>query len=172
MKICIMSDSHENVENIRAVFNAMIKERVDFYVHLGDDYSDTEGFRFHIRVPGVYDEEYTLHGMKHRIIHNFDHIKALISHTERSHVNDFPSDKKPEDIIARKEVDLVLYGHSHEYAIKQENGIVFVNPGHLKTNDKKGLPPTYALLEIEGRKIKAKIIGLNNEIKLEKEFQL
>jgi len=172
MKICVISDSHENVDNIRAVFNATIKDNVDCYVHLGDDYSDTEGFRFQFRVPGVYEEEYALHGMKHRIVHNFDHIKALITHTERSHVNDFHSDIKPEEMIQKKGVDLVLYGHSHIFAIRQENGVILINPGHMKTNDKTGFPPTYALIEVEGRHVKAKIIGLNNEIKLEKEFQL
>jgi len=172
MKICVMSDSHEHTENIRAVFNAMLKEMVDCFVHLGDDYSDTESFSFHFRVPGVYDDEYAQHGLKHRLVHNFDHIKTLITHTERSHINDFFSDIKPEEMRLKKEIDMIWYGHSHEYAIRQENGIVLINPGHLKPNDKKGFPPTYALIEINGRHIKAKIIGLNNEIKIEKEFQL
>lgn len=172
MRICVMSDSHEHVDNIRAVFNATLKDKADYYVHLGDDYSDTEGFRFHLRVPGVYDEEYAMRGLKHRIVHNFDRIKALITHTERSHVNDFPSDLKPEDMIANKKIDLVFYGHTHEYAIKQENGVVLVNPGHLKTTDKKGFQPTYALLDIEERHIRIRIVGLNGEVRLEKEFQL
>ena len=42
MRICVMSDSHEHVDNIRAVFNATLKDKADYYVHLGDDYSDTE----------------------------------------------------------------------------------------------------------------------------------
>jgi hypothetical protein len=75
-------------------------------------------------------------------------------------------------MIQKKGVDLVLYGHSHIFAIRQENGVILINPGHMKTNDKTGFPPTYALIEVEGRHVKAKIIGLNNEIKLEKEFQL
>jgi len=171
MKICVLSDSHGEIENLRRVADS-IRGKVDLVIHLGDTYSDADelrGFNL-IRVPGVYDDEYRNPMIKNRIVKNFGKLKVLITHTKESHVNDQPYDLKPEDLIEKKKVDAVFYGHTHIYNIEIKDGILFLNPGHLKKEDKKGLPPTYAIIEI-GSRIKAAILGLNGEKKIEKEFE-
>lgn len=165
LKLLVLADSHGNIEYLQKVIHEQ-RQSVDFIIHLGDNYSDMEQFNFSnvIKVPGVYDPEYENRAIKHRIIKNFGRAKVLITHTSTSHPNDLEHDIKPEEIIAKRMVSLVLYGHTHLYEAKVENGILFVNPGHLKKEDKKGMPPSYALVEIEDKKILAKVISLDGKI--------
>ena len=58
------------------------------------------------------------------------------------------------------------------YEAKVHDGILFVNPGHLKKEDKKGFPPTFAILDIEDRKVTVRILDLKNKTKLEERFEL
>ncbi len=41
--------------------------------------------------------------------------------------------------------DIVLYGHTHIYDIKEENGVTFINPGSISI-PRNNLPKTYALI--------------------------
>jgi predicted phosphodiesterase len=52
----------------------------------------------------------------------------------------------------------VLYGHSHIPEISQHQGILFVNPGHLKDSDKKGYSASYAVLEVADDEIVASLV--------------
>jgi putative phosphoesterase len=164
MKIGILSDSHGNIENLRKAIEILRKENVKFIVHLGDNYSDCEGLPINLRVPGVYDEEYENRSIKHRIIKEFCGKKFLFTHTSSSHENDFENDLKPEKILDK--IDFLVFGHTHipEARIEKinEKEVVFVNPGHLKEFDKKGYPPTFAIIEINDKK-EVRILKLNLE---------
>ena len=72
-------------------------------------------------------------------------------------------DIKPEEFIQNKMVDVVLYGHTHKPDIEKEGKIIFINPGHLKDEDKKGYPPTFGLLEFSEKDIIIKIYDFKNE---------
>ena len=178
MKIGIMSDSHGNVEYVKKAIKILEENNVDYFIHLGDNYSDVEQFvTSHpnlIRVPGVFSDEYQNHSIKNRIIKHFKNFKILITHTIKSHENDLPNDLKPEDIIEKRAVDVVLYGHTHLWDVKYEKGILFVNPGHLKIEDKKGKPPTFGILEIDdtSKDANVKIIGIDGNILFDKKFGL
>jgi putative phosphoesterase len=167
MKIGILSDSHGNIENLKRAIEILRKENVKFIVHLGDNYSDCEGLPINIRIPGVYDEEYTNRTIKHRIIKDFGGKKFLFSHTSFTHENDFESDLKPEKLIEEGKIDFLVFGHTHIPEIRKEiindKEIIFVNPGHLKEYDKKGYPPTFGIIEIN-EKCAIKIMRLNLEI--------
>ena len=85
---------------------------------------------------------------------------GLLTHTPETHKNDLPNDLKPEEVVANCEVRLVLSGHSHIPEVKEKGGVIWVNPGHMKDNDKKGYPPTYALLEVAGTEVRVCIVDL------------
>ncbi len=167
MKIGVLSDSHGNIENLKRALEILRKENVKFIVHLGDNYSDCEGFLINLRVPGVYDEEYSNKTIKHRIIKESCGKKFLFTHTNFSHENDFENDIKPEKLLEEKKIDFLVFGHTHIPEIKKEivNGkeVIFLNPGHLKNSDKKGYPPTFAIIELN-EKCVIKILKLNTEI--------
>jgi putative phosphoesterase len=165
MKIGVVSDSHDQVENLRRAVKAMNKAGVNVIVHLGDDYddvkvlSDQKGASI-IQVPGVFSTYYQEPGTPNRVIEEWEGVRVLLTHTPESHKNDLPNDLKPTEVVARGEVRLVLSGHSHIPEVKKEGEVVWVNPGHLKDDDKKGYPPTYALLEITGTEIRVRIVDL------------
>jgi putative phosphoesterase len=165
MKIGVVSDSHGHVDNLRRAVKAINEAGVDVICHLGDDYddvktlSDQEGARI-IQVPGVFSTYYQEPSIPNRVIEEWEGVRVLLTHTPETHKNDLPNDLKPEEVVARGEVRLVLSGHSHIPEVKEEGGVIWVNPGHLKADDKKGYPPTYALLEVAGTEVRVRIVDL------------
>jgi len=174
--IGVMSDTHGNIENMKTVAKLMLEQDVEWIIHLGDFYKDaleldslTERV---IKVPGVFSDEYQNPNIPNRLIRNFNGVKVLITHTKESHENDLKGDIKPEELVAEKKVDVVLYGHTHVYGATVSNGVLFVNPGHLQNEDKKGYPPTFAILDIEGRKVIVRILDMEKKAKLEETFNI
>lgn len=162
-KIGVVSDSHGHLENLRRAIKAMREAGVDLIVHLGDDYDDVKALSGQegagiIQVPGVFSTYYQEVGIPNRIIEEWEGVRVLLTHTPEAHKNDLPTDLKPEEVIARGEVRIVLSGHSHIPKVKERGGVIWVNPGHLKDDDKKGYPPTYAILEIAGTEVRANIL--------------
>lgn len=163
MKIGVISDTHKNIEYLRGAIRTLLDENVDVFIHLGDDFEDTEvfgefGIDSVIKVPGVYDLEYSDRRSPHRIVEDFLEWRVMVSHTPVTHSNDFPDDLKPEDLCAQKEIDVLLHGHTHIPSITRREGILYFNPGHLKQQDKKGYPPSFGILEFTQEKVFARII--------------
>jgi putative phosphoesterase len=165
MKIGVVSDSHGQRENLRRAVKDMHEAGVEVIVHLGDDYDDVKSLSDHegtaiIHVPGVFSTYYQDPGIPNRIIEEWEGVRVLLTHTPEIHKNDLPTDLDPEAVAARGEVHLILCGHSHIPEVKVKGGVIWVNPGHLKDDDKKGYPPTYALMEITGSEIRVRILDL------------
>ncbi len=59
-----------------------------------------------------------------------------------------------------KKFDIIISGHSHKPLIKEENGVLFLNPGSAGKR-RFNLPISIAKLIIKENKISAKIIELN-----------
>jgi putative phosphoesterase len=137
----------------------------EIIIHLGDDYDDVKALSNQegaaiIQVPGVFSTYYQEPGIPNRIIEKWEGVRVLLTHTPEAHKHDLPNDLKPEEVVAKGGVRLVLFGHSHIPEVREESGVIWVNPGHLKDDDKKGYPPTYALLEITGAEIRVRIVDL------------
>ena len=62
---------------------------------------------------------------------------------------------------------IILYGHSHEPKIEEKGRVFYINPGHLKDSDKKGFPPSFAVLDVVREEIQVKIIGLKDKKQIE-----
>ena len=156
MKICVVSDSHKEVENLQKVID---RAGFDLLIHLGDDYCDMNNVKISkefIRVPGVYDPEYFRKGIEKRIIKKFKNFRFLLTHTINTHVNDIEANVSiaPEKLYEKREVDVVLFGHTHIPEISYDARILFINPGHLKNEDKRGYEASYVILEVDENKIK------------------
>lgn len=150
MKLGVISDTHRHIVNFSKAVDFLQDRSVDKIIHLGDDYSDVDelGERGVLRVPGVFSDAYQDVKIPNRMVENFGGWRFLLTHTVSSHPNDLSGDLVPEDLIRDKRVNVVLYGHSHVPDIKQEHGIIFFNPGHLKNEDKKSFPPTFGYIEL------------------------
>jgi predicted phosphodiesterase len=70
---------------------------------------------------------------------------------------DQPGDLDPEE---KAQVDIVLYGHTHIPKIQEKQGVLWVNPGHLKAHDRRGYPLSYALLHLTPPTVDVRILTL------------
>jgi hypothetical protein len=167
MKIGVLSDSHGEMEGIKKAAKLLKEIGANLLIHLGDDSADAKVLdKYEIKVkkvPGVFETAYKDPRVPNRLIEQFEGWKMLISHTCSFHPNDLPKNLKPEELIEKHAVDGVLYGHTHIPKIEVREGILFLNPGHLKKQNKKGFSPTFGLLEIKKEEIKAQVIDLEGK---------
>ncbi len=171
VKIGLVSDSHNHLVNLSNALSFLKNVGAEKIIHLGDDYTDIDecGEENVVRVPGVFSDVYQKPEVKNRRVEDFTGWHVLLSHTVSSHSNDLPDDIKPEDLIQKKKIDVILYGHTHIPDIRKEQGIIFVNPGHLKDEDKKGYPSTCGLVEFKSDAITIEIYNLKTTSIFKKE---
>lgn len=175
MKIGVMSDTHGHLTEARKAALRMAEEFfVDAMVHLGDDSTDIDGFlgiaNEVIFVPGVFEERYRSPSVSKRIIRDFEGVTFLLTHTPTKNSHDKPDDIDPTEVAQDGEVKVVLYGHSHKYDISEKHGAIYINPGHLNGEMDRGSPASFAIVEINGNKLTAKIILLSGGVIEEKTF--
>jgi putative phosphoesterase len=159
MKIGILSDTHRNKENLNLVVDWLLKrQRISMLFHLGDDYSDvlelTERYIEVVQVPGLYDKEYTAKTASPTIIETIQGLDILLVHA-------LDKDLTREDALRS---DIILSGHTHHPEIRLEDGVLYVNPGHLKGPMDKNAPPSFGLLDIQDKNVNVKIINLDFKV--------
>lgn len=160
MKIAIISDTHDNVANIKKVINWLNKEEVKILLHCGDiATSETlkEGFvdfkgEIHISLgnadirhdlePGKYGNCDVLSGFG-KI--NLDKKRIAFVH--------FPEEAK--DLAEGNKYDLVFYGHTHKPWEEKMGNCRLVNPGEAAGQFYK---PTFAVYDTGSDKLELKII--------------
>jgi len=164
LKLGILSDTHKHITNLSKALGFLVDQGASLFFHLGDDYDDPADFRGFdfVRVPGVYCDVYADKNIPNRILKNVAGWRLLLTHTISSHPNDLPGDIKPEDVINGRLADAVFFGHTHVPEIREEGRMLFLNPGHLKNEDKKGFPPTFACVELSMNRMIARIHNLHD----------
>ncbi|MGD8979602.1 MAG: YfcE family phosphodiesterase [candidate division WOR-3 bacterium] len=164
MKLGVVSDTHKHIVNLHKAVEFLKEMNVDRIIHLGDDYNDPDeiGERDIIRVPGVFSDAYQDKRIQNRRIENFGGWRFLLTHTLSSHPNDLPEDLSPGDLIRAGRVHVVLHGHTHIPEVKRERNVIFLNPGHLKNEDKKGFPPTFGYVELTINELLLRILNLRD----------
>ena len=80
-----------------------------------------------------------------------------MTHTLEASKFDQPGDLDP---IERDQVNIILYGHTHVPKIREEEGVLWVNPGHLKAHDRRGYPLSYALMHLTPPTVDVRIVSL------------
>lgn len=164
MRIGVVSDSHKNLDNLKSAVHKLIKEKVQAIIHLGDDYDDAkvlEEFEVEVvKIPGVFSIYYQDPQIPNRLVKEFGGVKTLITHAPIPHKNDPPDELSPEKITETERIKVVLYGHTHIPQIKEKDGVLWVNPGHLQKEDKKGFPPSFAVVDFDKGKVTGRIVDL------------
>lgn len=163
MRLGVMSDTHGNLALMQRVADRMAEEfRVNAIVHLGDDYADAMslkggGARI-IAVPGVYEAAWACGSVPHRLIEEFGGIRFLLSHTPTKDGHDFPGDIKPELAVAKHSCSVLLHGHTHRFrAVEGDGGLIIICPGHLKCDEDRGQPASFAVIDAEESDLKVDI---------------
>ena len=176
-KILVISDTHEDSGSMEWTLDYLKTEKIDTVIHLGDYYDDASVLESYghdlIRVPGTWDAcYYSNPDIANRKFIKIEGWRIFLTHTPNSHYNDLDNDITPESVIVEGSADIFLYGHTHITEIKQMDGMVFINPGHMTSDENRGWPMTYSLLEIDAGVLRASVTRFHdNKQILLKEFE-
>ena len=147
MKILIISDTHRKHENLERVLERV--QPVDLLIHLGD----AEGYEDHIAemvgcpmevVAGNNDFFSMLPKEKEIEIGKY---KVLITHGHYYYVNAGIADIETE--AAARDMDIVMFGHTHRPVIDYTKDLIALNPGSLSYPRQEGKRPSYIIMELD-----------------------
>lgn len=147
MKVLIVSDTHKHHENLIRVLER--EGKIDIMIHLGDaegyedDIADMAGCPLEI-VAGNNDFFSTLPKEKELQIGKY---KVLITHGHYYYVSAGVEDIKKE--AAGRDMDIVMFGHTHRPLLERGKGIIALNPGSLSYPRQEGRKPSYAIMEFD-----------------------
>ena len=147
MKILVISDTHRNISNVIKIMKKL--KNLDRIIHLGDNVSDIFDIISIFNTPidyvagncDYYGENYKLED-----IIEINSKKILITH---GHLYKVKSGYEEISKIAKeKEVDIVLFGHTHRSFLGYYDDMLIMNPGSisLPRGDKY---PTFGIIEID-----------------------
>jgi uncharacterized protein len=138
MKIGIISDTHDNIENILKAVKEFNSRHVDIVLHAGDFVSPIAVESFagiklvgilgnnDTDIPGLTSAFNKINGeLKGEIFEAaYDDIKLIIYHGTSS--------TKKEFLINSGKYDMVIYGHTHRKVSNKIGRTIVVNPGTAK----------------------------------------
>lgn len=177
MIIGVMSDTHGFLTEMREAALKMLKNyNAELIIHLGDDSTDADELRAFvpdiISIPGVFEDRYKDPKFLNRIIQEFEGVPFLMTHTPTRDSHDINGDIDPTEAAKNGDVKVVLYGHTHQPMIAEKNGAIYINPGHMKPDDKRGNKPSFAIIELQPPKIRIRIIETGGDVVEDKILKL
>ena len=166
-KIVVVGDTH--ISHFKDIPNRIIKycEDADWVIHVGDYVTKhiLEGFQNlkKANFKGVYGNADNLavkNSLKPKEIIEISNIRIGIIHPHFGGSNSFLEKRILKSFI-HDNVQVILFGHTHDPTISVKNGILLINPGK-GYQDSNSLKPeaTIALLKIENR-INAQILPID-----------
>ena len=152
MKVLIVSDTHRRNENYIKVLERVAP--VDMVVHCGDiegsEYLIAEAAGCPVQmVVGNNDFFSDLPREKEFYIGKY---KVWLTHGHNYYVSMGNENLKRE--ARSKDIDIVMYGHTHKPVVDIEDHLIAVNPGSLTYPRQEGHRPSYIIMDID-RKEKA-----------------
>ncbi len=147
MKILIVSDTHGHEKNLETVIEKTVP--VDLFIHLGDiegheDYIEAlAGCPVHM-VSGNNDffselpREEELQLGRYRVLITHGHYYGVSVGTSRL-----------KEEAASRNIDIVMYGHTHRPEIDRGEEVTVVNPGSLSYPRQWGRKPSYLIMELD-----------------------
>ena len=147
MKILIISDTHGKHDNLSRVLEQ--ESPVDLLIHLGD----AEGYEDYIAkqagcpleiVAGNNDFFSDLPREKELEIEKY---KVLITHGHYYYVN--TGIEEIARLAKGRDLDIVMFGHTHRPLIDYRKDIIVMNPGSLSYPRQEGRRPSYIVMETD-----------------------
>lgn len=142
MKICLISDSHGDIELVNEI--ARNNYDCDRFFDCGDSESVEEKNSPFVSVKGNCD--YFTNLDKEKIISIFNK-NILISHYKQS-----------VEYLKNKNISIHFYGHTHIQEVHEESGIIFINPGSC-SRPRDGLVNPYITIIINNENMLIKLHG-------------
>ncbi len=149
MKIMIVSDTHRKHKYLEMALQQV--ESFDRMIHLGD----VEGCEDYIEAIAQCPVEFVAGNndfftmLPSEIITQIGPYKALLTHGHYYYVN-----AGIRDLIKvgkEKQVDIVMYGHTHVPMVEYVDDLIVLNPGSLTYPRQEGKRPSYIMMEIDSQ---------------------
>lgn len=147
MKIMIVSDTHKRHKNLEEALEKM--GSIDMLIHLGD----AEGYEDYIAelagcpleiVSGNNDFFSNLEREKEIKIGKY---KVLLTHGHYYYVSAGIEALKKE--AYGRDVDIVMFGHTHRPLIEYDKGVTLINPGSISYPRQPGREPSFIMMELD-----------------------
>ena len=136
MLVGVVSDTHNNIKNVKKIICLFNEEKVDLVIHTGDisKASTLEIFsKLNSPLIGVFGnndrieeglekvcEQYNFNFQEPPLSLTLEHIKVAVFH-EPELIDDY--------IKNNKDTDIILHGHTHRYKEEKVDNIIYFNPG-------------------------------------------
>ncbi|WAH38940.1 metallophosphoesterase family protein [Alicyclobacillus dauci] len=145
MKYCIVSDTHQNLEELHAA--SLLAGDVDLFVHAGDEIGDAKWLAQYMKVPvvgvaGNWDTPSALYPLE-RTIEGI--VPIYLTHGHRLRVKE--SHDMLVDRTRQKRAKIAIYGHTHVPVAQVIDDILVINPGSL-SQPRGGRHRTYVVLTV------------------------
>lgn len=147
MKILVVSDTHGHTKNLERVLEKV--GDIDLFIHCGDLEGGEDYIRALAEVPCymVAGNNDWFSDLQREMEISVDDYRIWITHG-----NNYGASMGPERLLeeaAARNVDVVMYGHTHRPLIEYQDNIVIVNPGSLSYPRQNGRKPSYLIMEID-----------------------
>lgn len=147
MKILVVSDTHGHTKNLERVLEKV--GDIDLFIHCGDLEGGEDYIRALVDVPCymVAGNNDWFSDLQREMEISVDDYRIWITHG-----NNYGASMGPERLLeeaAARNVDVVMYGHTHRPLIECQDNIVIVNPGSLSYPRQNGRKPSYLIMEID-----------------------
>lgn len=164
MKVAIISDSHDNLSNLKKGIDLIKKEGVEIIIHCGDVcslstlkeiFTNFSG-EFHLVLGNVDRDHFKIEEVREneflnfRVWEEFGELEIEGKKIAFSH-----SPQLAERLALTQKYDFVFYGHTHRPWLKKIGKTKLINPGELAGIFFK---PTFAILDPKTEKIELKIL--------------
>jgi hypothetical protein len=146
MIVAIMSDSHDNIWNLRKAVEIVRERQAGLLIHCGDFIApfmlkelDDAGIPVHGVFGNNDGDQYTLTKMSMSVLNNIT-LHGLAGQVDAegftigfTHYQDMGA-----GLVSAGFCQLVCFGHSHEHEIKRTGDVTLLNPGEIM--GKEGSP--------------------------------
>jgi hypothetical protein len=164
MKIAILSDSHDNIPNLRAAVDYCNRIGVSLLIHCGDLISpfmldEVAGFAgaVHLVYGNNVGDQHLISqscGTRYPSISHHGVLGAVEAGGLRVAFTHYP--ELARGLLARGAFDVVCCGHNHRYLVESCDESLFINPGELLGKDAQ---PSFSVLDCVSRLVEKVEVG-------------
>jgi len=136
MLVGVVSDTHNNIKSIKSIIDIFNKENVDYVIHTGDISNALSLRKFselNCQLLGVFGNNDRNEGGLKEVCEEFNFLfrepPFLINLLNRKIAIFHEPDSIDDYLIENRNIDLVLFGHTHRYTEETKNKVVYFNPG-------------------------------------------
>lgn len=147
MRILIVSDTHGREWILEKVLKEI--EPVDHLIHLGDVIDGEDYIRAIAGVPVdmVAGNNDFFSNLPSELILQLGKHRVLLTHGHAYYV--YRGVNELRKAAVRKQVDIVMYGHTHCPNLIQEEGLTILNPGSISLPRQENGKPSYMVMEMD-----------------------